>query len=156
MPLNKVTFLPSFRFTFAFSEHKSLMTSIQLYCRNGRQHLQILPDGTVQGQNDDTDVHTFLQLTAVAPSVVVIKGQKTGKYLAMNGEGSLYTSVSPVANDDCHFLERQMESKYNTYQSQKYRGKSWYVALKKNGKPELGPNTNIGRKAILFLPRPLH
>ncbi|XP_019725321.1 putative fibroblast growth factor 1 isoform X2 [Hippocampus comes] len=130
------------------------MTSIQLYCRNGRQHLQILPDGTVQGQNDDTDVHTFLQLTAVAPSVVVIKGQKTGKYLAMNGEGSLYTS--PVANDDCHFLERQMESKYNTYQSQKYRGKSWYVALKKNGKPELGPNTNIGRKAILFLPRPLH
>uniref|UniRef100_A0A3Q2XV39 Fibroblast growth factor n=1 Tax=Hippocampus comes TaxID=109280 RepID=A0A3Q2XV39_HIPCM len=124
------------------------MTSIQLYCRNGRQHLQILPDGTVQGQNDDTD------LTAVAPSVVVIKGQKTGKYLAMNGEGSLYTS--PVANDDCHFLERQMESKYNTYQSQKYRGKSWYVALKKNGKPELGPNTNIGRKAILFLPRPLH
>ncbi|XP_019725320.1 putative fibroblast growth factor 1 isoform X1 [Hippocampus comes] len=96
----------------------------------------------------------FLQLTAVAPSVVVIKGQKTGKYLAMNGEGSLYTS--PVANDDCHFLERQMESKYNTYQSQKYRGKSWYVALKKNGKPELGPNTNIGRKAILFLPRPLH
>lgn len=30
----------------------------RLYCMNGGHHLQILPDGTVQGQRDDRDVHS--------------------------------------------------------------------------------------------------
>ena len=30
----------------------------RLYCMNGGYHLQILPDGTVQGQRDDRDRHS--------------------------------------------------------------------------------------------------
>ncbi|XP_057706685.1 putative fibroblast growth factor 1 isoform X2 [Corythoichthys intestinalis] len=129
------------------------MSSTRLYCMNGGHHLQILPDGTVCGQRDETDVHVLLQLKAVAPGVVVIQGRETGTYLAMNEDGRLY--ASPSVNDECHFLERLEENHYNTYQSHKYRENSWYVALKKNGKPKLGPRTHIGQKAIFFLPRRL-
>lgn len=123
----------------------------RLYCMNGGHHLQLLPDGTVQGQRDDRDVHTFLKLRAVDKGVVVIKGKETGRYLAMNSEGRLYSS--PTVNEECHFLEKLEENHYNTYQPQKYEEMNWYVALKKNGKPKLGPRTHIGQKAIFFLPR---
>ncbi|XP_024918657.1 putative fibroblast growth factor 1 isoform X2 [Cynoglossus semilaevis] len=66
----------------------------RLYCMNGGHHLQILPDGRVQGQRDEEDVHTVLKIKAVDRGVVVIQGTETGKYLAMNDEGCLYSSVS--------------------------------------------------------------
>ncbi|XP_054648283.1 putative fibroblast growth factor 1 [Dunckerocampus dactyliophorus] len=125
----------------------------RLYCKNGGHHLQILPDGTVWGERDDTDVHVVLSLRAVAPGVVVIQGRETGQFLAMSDEGRLY--ASPTANDECYFLERLEENHYNTYQSHKYQENKWYVALKKNGKPKLGPRTHIGQNAIFFLPRHL-
>uniref|UniRef100_A0A673BYT1 Fibroblast growth factor n=1 Tax=Sphaeramia orbicularis TaxID=375764 RepID=A0A673BYT1_9TELE len=125
----------------------------RLYCMNGGHHLQILPDGTVQGQRDGEDVHAVLQLKAVDRGVVVIRGTETGRYLAMNNEGRLYSS--PTVNDECYFLEKLEENHYNTYQPQKYKEMNWYVGLKKNGKPKLGPRTHIGQKAIFFLPRQL-
>uniref|UniRef100_A0A8C6KNH0 Fibroblast growth factor n=1 Tax=Nothobranchius furzeri TaxID=105023 RepID=A0A8C6KNH0_NOTFU len=121
----------------------------QLYCMNGGYHLQILPDGTVQGQREDRDVHS--KLRAVDRGVVVIQGTETERYLAMSEEGRLYGSRA--VTDECYFLEKLEENHYNTYQSQKYQDNQWYVALKKNGKPKLGPRTHIGQKAIFFLPR---
>ncbi|XP_054594949.2 putative fibroblast growth factor 1 isoform X2 [Nothobranchius furzeri] len=147
----------------------------QLYCMNGGYHLQILPDGTVQGQREDRDVHSkaaaetycacshpgqaycrcahvaVLKLRAVDRGVVVIQGTETERYLAMSEEGRLYGSRA--VTDECYFLEKLEENHYNTYQSQKYQDNQWYVALKKNGKPKLGPRTHIGQKAIFFLPR---
>ncbi|XP_026186535.1 putative fibroblast growth factor 1 [Mastacembelus armatus] len=125
----------------------------RLYCMNGGFHLQILPDGTVQGQRDDGDVHIVLKLKAVDRGVVVIQGTAAERYLAMSDEGRLY--ASPTVTDECYFLEKLEENHYNTYQPQKYQERNWYVALKKNGKPKLGPRTHIGQKAIFFLPRQL-
>ncbi|XP_075959684.1 putative fibroblast growth factor 1 isoform X2 [Anarhichas minor] len=125
----------------------------RLYCMNGGYHLQILPDGTVQGQRDDGDVHAVLKLTAVDRGVVVIQGTEAGRYLAMSDEGRLYSS--PTVTDECYFLEKLEENHYNTYASQKYQERNWYVALKKNGRSKLGPRTHIGQKAIFFLPRRL-
>ncbi|XP_063348008.1 putative fibroblast growth factor 1 isoform X1 [Pelmatolapia mariae] len=125
----------------------------RLYCMNGGHHLQILPDGTVQGQREESDAHTVLKLKAVDRGVVVIQGTEASRYLAMSDEGRLYSS--PTVTDECYFLERLEENHYNTYQPQKYHDNNWYVALKKNGKPKLGPRTHIGQKAVFFLPRQL-
>ncbi|XP_056898517.1 putative fibroblast growth factor 1 [Takifugu flavidus] len=123
----------------------------QLYCMNGGHHLQILPDGTVQGLRDDGDAHTVLKLKAVDRGVVVIRGTEAARYLAMNDEGRLYGS--PTVTDECYFLEKLEENHYNTYMSRQYQDRNWYVALKKNGKPKLGPRTHVGQKAVFFLPR---
>uniref|UniRef100_A0A3B5A819 Fibroblast growth factor n=1 Tax=Stegastes partitus TaxID=144197 RepID=A0A3B5A819_9TELE len=121
----------------------------RLYCMNGGHHIQILPDGTVQGI---TSTYLIL-LRAVDRGVVVIQGTEAGRYLAMNDEGRLYSS--PTVTDECYFLEKLEENHYNTYQPQKYQDQNWYVGLKKNGKPKLGPRTHIGQKAIFFIPRQL-
>ncbi|XP_030594658.1 putative fibroblast growth factor 1 isoform X2 [Archocentrus centrarchus] len=97
----------------------------RLYCMNGGYHLQILPDGTVQGQRDESDAHTVLKLRAVDRGVVVIQGTEASRYLAMSGEGRLYSS--PTVTDECYFLERLEENHYNTYQPQKYQDKSWQL-----------------------------
>uniref|UniRef100_A0A674NXJ6 Fibroblast growth factor n=1 Tax=Takifugu rubripes TaxID=31033 RepID=A0A674NXJ6_TAKRU len=125
----------------------------QLYCMNGGHHLQILPDGTVQGLRDDGDAHTVLKLKAVDRGVVVIRGTEAARYLAMNDQGRLYGS--PTVTDECYFLEKLEENHYNTYMSRQYQDRNWYVALKKNGKPKLGPRTHVGQKAVFFLPRQL-
>ncbi|XP_062249979.1 putative fibroblast growth factor 1 [Platichthys flesus] len=125
----------------------------RLYCMNGGHHLQILPDGTVQGRREDGDAHTVLKIRSVDRGVVVIQGTDTGRYLAMSDEGRLYSS--PTVSDESYFLEKLEENHYNTYRPQKHQERNWYVALKKNGKPKLGPRTHIGQKAVFFLPRQL-
>ncbi|XP_072252547.1 putative fibroblast growth factor 1 [Leuresthes tenuis] len=125
----------------------------RLYCMNGGYHLQILPDGTVHGQRDERDVHTVLKLNSVDRGVVVIQGTEAKRYLAMSDDGRLYGS--PTVTDECYFLEKLEENHYNTYQPQKHRDSNWFVGLKKNGKPKLGPRTHIGQKAVFFLPRKL-
>uniref|UniRef100_A0A3B4AWI2 Fibroblast growth factor n=1 Tax=Periophthalmus magnuspinnatus TaxID=409849 RepID=A0A3B4AWI2_9GOBI len=130
----------------AFSPDHRRLT--RLYCMNGGHHLQLLPDGTVQGQRDDGD------LRAVDIGVVVIFGQEAGLYLAMNSDGRLYSC--PTVHEECHFLEKLEENHYNTYRSKKYKDMNWFVGLKKNGRPKLGPRTHIGQKAVFFLPRQVH
>ncbi|XP_037543229.1 fibroblast growth factor 1-like [Nematolebias whitei] len=128
---------------------KEQRTLIRLYSQNGGYHLRISPDGAVNGGRQESDPYEILKLTAVSAGVVVIKGEATGRYLAMNKNGCLYGSQA--LNDECHFLEKYEENNYNTYRSQKY---NWYVALKRNGQPKTGPDTHQGQKAIFFLPRP--
>ncbi|XP_026227994.1 putative fibroblast growth factor 1 isoform X2 [Anabas testudineus] len=125
-------------------------TLTRLYSQNGGYHLRILPDGTVSGGRLDPDPYDILRLKAASVGVVVIKGEKTGRYLAMNKNGRVYGSQT--LNDECYFLEKYEENHYNTYRSQKY---NWYVALKRNGQAKAGPDTHQGQKAVFFLPRPV-
>ncbi|XP_028277171.1 putative fibroblast growth factor 1 isoform X2 [Parambassis ranga] len=123
-------------------------TLTRLYSQNGGYHLRILPDGSVKGGRQENDPYDILRLKAVSVGVVVIKGETTGQYLAMNKNGRLYGSQA--LNDECYFLEKYEENHYNTYRSQKY---NWYVALKRTGQTKAGPDTQQGQKAIFFLPR---
>ncbi|CAG5991569.1 unnamed protein product [Menidia menidia] len=136
----------------------------RLYCMNGGHHLQILSDGTVQGQRDGRDAHSkaasrsavmrsraCTRIKSVDRGVVVIRGMEAERYLAMSDDGRLYGS--PSATDECYFLEKLEENHYNTYQPQKYLDNNWFVGLKKNGRPKAGPRTHIGQKAVFFLPR---
>uniref|UniRef100_UPI0037E73E16 putative fibroblast growth factor 1 isoform X2 n=1 Tax=Semicossyphus pulcher TaxID=241346 RepID=UPI0037E73E16 len=143
-----VTLLPFGSAALDVSRQES-RTLTRLYSKNGGYHLRILPDGNVSGGRQENDTYDVLRLKAVSVGVVVIKGEATGRYLAMNKNGRLYGSQA--LNDECYFLEKYEENHYNTYRSQKY---NWYVALKRNGQPKAGPDTHQGQKAVFFLPRP--
>ncbi|XP_061660267.1 putative fibroblast growth factor 1 [Syngnathoides biaculeatus] len=129
-----------------FTHERRALT--RLHCLNGGYQLRILPDGIVNGGRLHNDPYDILRLQATNVGVVVVTGEHTGRYLAMNNKGGLYGSLT--LNDECYFLEKYEENHYNTYQSQKYE---WYVALKKNGKPKPGPKATARQKAIFFLPR---
>ncbi|XP_026551951.1 fibroblast growth factor 1 [Pseudonaja textilis] len=124
-----------------------------LYCSNGGQFLRILPDGKVDGTRDRSDNHIQLLLSTEYFGAVYIKGIGSGLYLAMDVNGRLHGSQFPTA--ECVFLEKLEENNYNTYKSKMHADKNWYVALKKNGNSKLGPKTNYGQNAILFLPLPV-
>ncbi|KAL0994742.1 hypothetical protein UPYG_G00126580 [Umbra pygmaea] len=124
----------------------------RLYCRNGGNHLRILPDGTVQGSREESK-YDILKVKAVSIGVVAIKSHETSCYLAMNKDGHLYGSNA--LTDECYFLETIEENHYNTYRSQKYQDKNWFLGLKRNGEAKSGPSTHISQKAIYFLPRPV-
>ncbi|NXO01852.1 FGF1 factor, partial [Rhinopomastus cyanomelas] len=124
-----------------------------LYCSNGGHFLRILPDGTVDGTRDRSDLHIQLQLSTEAVGEVYIRSTQSGHYLAMDTTGLLYGSQ--LLGEECLFLERMEENHYNTYVSKKHADKSWFVGLKKNGSSKLGPRTHYGQKAILFLPLPV-
>ncbi|KAM9847153.1 putative fibroblast growth factor 1 [Aulostomus maculatus] len=141
-----VIVLPPTSLDLSRQEHRKLT---RLYCQNGGYHLRILPDGAVSGGRQENDPYDILRLKAVSVGVVVIKGEATGRYLAMNRHGHLYGLQA--LNDECYFLEKYEENHYNTYRSQKF---NWYVGLKRNGQPKAGPDTRPGQKAVFFLPRP--
>ncbi|MEQ2211849.1 hypothetical protein XENOCAPTIV_018423 [Xenoophorus captivus] len=119
----------------------------RLYCMNGGYHLQILPDGTVQGQRDEQDVHgdEYLQLIIYSYT----------SFFTLYFKLSFCHSCQSTLTDECYFLEKLEENHYNTYQSQKYQDNGWYVGLKKNGRTKVGPRTHIGQKAVFFIPRQL-
>ncbi|GCB76577.1 hypothetical protein scyTo_0017485 [Scyliorhinus torazame] len=53
-------------------------------------------DGAVDGTKDDSTNSTLFNLVPVGLRVVAIQGVKSGLYVAMNGEGYLYTSPKEV------------------------------------------------------------
>ncbi|KAM7178004.1 fibroblast growth factor 14 isoform 3-T3 [Macrochelys suwanniensis] len=88
----------------------------RLYCRQG-YYLQMHPDGTLDGTKDDSSNSTLFNLIPVGLRVVAIQGVKTGLYIALNGEGFLYTSVRQVMKGNrvkktkpaAHFLPKPLE-----------------------------------------------
>ncbi|XP_036390536.1 fibroblast growth factor 3 [Megalops cyprinoides] len=139
----------------------------KLYCAT-KYHLQIHPNGKIDGSLEEDNPLSILEITAVDVGVVAIKGLFSGRYLAMNKKGRLY--ASDVFNEECEFVERIHELGYNTYASRHYRtappsagnGKRrasaerlWYVSINGKGRPRRGFKTRRTEKASLFLPRVL-
>ncbi|XP_062869465.1 fibroblast growth factor 3 [Trichomycterus rosablanca] len=142
----------------------------KLYCAT-KYHLQIHPNGKINGSLEEDNPLSILEITAVDVGVVAIKGLFSGRYLAMNEKGRLY--ASGVFNKECEFLERIHELGYNTYASRhhstpqnlgpggrgsKHRAlarKQWYVSINGKGRPRWGFKTKSTDKASLFLPRVL-
>ncbi|XP_053450830.1 fibroblast growth factor 5 isoform X2 [Nycticebus coucang] len=128
-----------------------------LYCRVGIGfHLQIYPDGKVNGSHE-ASVLSILEIFAVSQGIVGIRGVFSNKFLAMSKKGKLHASAK--FTDDCKFRERFQENSYNTYASVIHRtettGREWYVALNKRGKAKRGcsPRVKPQHVSTHFLPR---
>ncbi|KAJ0002338.1 hypothetical protein NQD34_002134 [Periophthalmus magnuspinnatus] len=143
----------------------------KLYCAT-KYHLQIHPNGKIDGSLEENNPYSIMEITAVDVGVVAIKGLFSSRFLAMNDKGRLY--ASETFTRECEFVERIHELGYNTYASRHHSTeqplptggaegsrrrasakRQWYVSINGKGRPRRGFKTRSTDKASLFLPRVL-
>ncbi|XP_022216192.2 rho GTPase-activating protein gacF isoform X2 [Drosophila obscura] len=112
---------------------------IQLYIKN--RILQLLPDGTVNGTQDEQSEYTILQRSTVDVGRIKLQSVATCLYLCMDACGAVYGSLFDLLQkdftDDCVFNENMGLQNYNTYSST-YNSNArrvYYLALNRHGEP---------------------
>uniref|UniRef100_A0AAY4D7H3 FGF n=1 Tax=Denticeps clupeoides TaxID=299321 RepID=A0AAY4D7H3_9TELE len=85
-------------------------------------YLQMQPDGTVSGTKDENSDYTLFNLIPVGLRVVAIQGVKAGLYVAMNGEGFLYSSVRSSSFSLCMYKEPSLHEIEEKQRSRKDSG----------------------------------
>ncbi|XP_054596047.1 fibroblast growth factor 12a isoform X3 [Nothobranchius furzeri] len=120
-------------------------------------YLQMQPDGTIDGSKDENSDNTLFNLIPVGLRVVAIQGVKSGFYIAMNGEGMLYSSE--MFTPECRFKESVFENYYVIYSSTVYRqqesGRAWFLGLTKEGQVMKGNRVKKTKPSSHFVPRPI-
>ncbi|XP_035257750.1 fibroblast growth factor 6-like [Anguilla anguilla] len=121
----------------------------KLYCNVGIGfHLQVLPDGRINGVHNDNQ-YSLIEISTVERGVVSLYGVKSGLFVAMNSRGRLYGTA--VFRDECKFKETLLPNNYNAYESSLYRG--FYLALSKHGRAKRGNKATTAMTVTHFLPR---
>ncbi|XP_013050399.1 fibroblast growth factor 3 isoform X3 [Anser cygnoides] len=124
----------------------------KLFCAT-KYHLQVHPNGKINGTLEKNSVFSILEITAVDVGIVAIKGLFSGRYLAMNKRGRLYaseanllTGVSPHrafgwTEKEFTGTKRQGYSKERKYEKENYNTECEFVERIH----ELGYNTYASR-----------
>ncbi|XP_048883149.1 fibroblast growth factor 4B-like [Brienomyrus brachyistius] len=121
----------------------------RLYCNVGIGfHLQILPDGRINGVHNENQ-YTLIEISTVERGVVSLYGVSSGLFVAMNGRGRLYGTAT--FSDECKFKENLLPNNYNAYESAAYQG--FYMALSKHGRVKRGNRATPAMTVTHFLPR---
>uniref|UniRef100_A0A4W3KCF7 Fibroblast growth factor n=1 Tax=Callorhinchus milii TaxID=7868 RepID=A0A4W3KCF7_CALMI len=98
-----------------------------LYCRIGIGfHLQVLPDGTVNGVHQS---NPYSEYNSHTTWYLGVRAAGTGLFLALSPRGTLYGSKT--FTKDCLFREKMEENYYTTYSSHSHP--RLYIALTKRG-----------------------
>ncbi|KAM3922526.1 fibroblast growth factor 21-like [Leptodactylus fuscus] len=105
-------------------------------------HLQITPEGKVSGTKEK-NVYSLLEIKAVKPSILVIRGLKTTRYLCMDSRHHLYGSMV-YKEDDCNFREVPQSDGYNYYYSEKHPAQLTLTSTK--------GGHQIGKQLVRFMP----
>ncbi|XP_028745900.1 fibroblast growth factor 12 isoform X4 [Peromyscus leucopus] len=118
----------------------------------------------VTGENNGSSVScqqhpqgALFNLIPVGLRVVAIQGVKASLYVAMNGEGYLYSS--DVFTPECKFKESVFENYYVIYSSTLYRqqesGRAWFLGLNKEGQIMKGNRVKKTKPSSHFVPKPI-
>ncbi|XP_067612723.1 putative uncharacterized protein DDB_G0277255 [Eurosta solidaginis] len=130
------------------SHLSGLSRKIQIYIKN--RFIQLLPDGTVNGTQDEQSDYTILQRSTVDVGRIKIQGVATCLYLCMDACGAVYGSKD--FSDDCVFNENMEQHNYNTYSStfNSNARRVYYLALNRHGEPrklQIPPTRSLGKLA---------
>ncbi|XP_031142909.1 fibroblast growth factor 19 [Sander lucioperca] len=90
-----------------------------LYAARPGLHLLISGDGQIHGSAHQTP-YSLLEIRAVDPGCVVIRGVATAQFLCIEADGRLYSSHT-YSRDDCTFREQILPDGYNIYVSDRHR-----------------------------------
>ncbi|XP_026866887.1 fibroblast growth factor 6b [Electrophorus electricus] len=121
----------------------------RLYCNVGIGfHLQILPDGRINGVHNENQ-YSLIEISTVERGVVSLYGVKSEVFVAMNSKGRLYGT--PTFQHECKFKEALLPNNYNAYESFVYRG--FYIALSRHGRAKRGNKASPSMTVTHFLPR---
>ncbi|XP_043329345.1 fibroblast growth factor 12 isoform X3 [Cervus elaphus] len=146
----------SLRSSSSLSEPQLKGIVTRLFSQQG-YFLQMHPDGTIDGTKDENSDYTLFNLIPVGLRVVAIQGVKASLYVAMNGEGYLYSS--DVFTPECKFKESVFENYYVIYSSTLYRqqesGRAWFLGLNKEGQIMKGNRVKKTKPSSHFVPKPI-
>ncbi|XP_041649318.1 fibroblast growth factor 19 [Cheilinus undulatus] len=87
-----------------------------LYAARHGLHLVIGVDGQIHGSEDQT-AYSLLEIRPVDTGRVVIRGVATDRFLCMEGDGRLYSSIA-YSRENCTFREQILPDGYNVYVSE--------------------------------------
>ncbi|XP_068670828.1 fibroblast growth factor 1-like [Montipora capricornis] len=114
--------------------------------------LQISEDGTVNGTTDCKSKYAELKLQSMDIGHQRIKAVATGRFVAMDKNGNLYSTATP--NDETIFRETMQSTSFHTFASAKYYRTTLYdtfISIGRNGRARNGAATNSAQNKVKFI-----
>ncbi|XP_020913111.1 fibroblast growth factor 2 [Exaiptasia diaphana] len=127
--------------------------SVKLISRKHTLFVSIDQSGKVSAVVNCKNNYTDLEMSTVGVGgLVTIKGVQSGRFLAMNSAGQIYSTKK--VTDETVFKNTQLTNGWETFASEKYYISRYYdafLAITRAGKTKNAKKTNQNNKASQFL-----